>query len=120
MEPPNVLFSLIMAKIEWAMWANEQALISCFILTIGSMLGLCSLLEEFPHVRWQISIYSLIISALIFLVEYPRGNRIKGTNRLRPFQRCTSQVSSYLGGMGSNYFVRFILYLAVCVPPLQL
>ena len=62
-----------MAKMEWAMWGSEQTLISCIVLCLGSILGVCSIAMEYPHVRWAISVYGLVMSVLIFLLEYPRG-----------------------------------------------
>ena len=107
-----------MARIEWAMWANEQAMISCGVLCVGSILGVCSILLEFPHVRWEISIYGMILSLLILILEYPRGNRDKGNTKPRMNQGWATKVVSSLGVFGRNYFLRFVLYLLLCLPSL--
>ena len=92
-------------KIEWAIWGNEQTIISCFVLCIGSILGVCSIMLEFPHIRWPISIYGLVVSLLVLLLEYPRGTVEKRKTIPRRFQEIPSKIVQSLRVFGRNYFV---------------
>ena len=65
-------------QIEWAMWANEQAIASCLVMFTGGVLGVSSLLLQFPHVRWWVSVYAVFVSPLILCVEYARSKPLKG------------------------------------------
>lgn len=107
-----------MGRIEWAMWANEQAVMSCCVLAFGSLIGVSSLLLEKPHVRWHLSVYSLILSLLIFILEYPRGKRAKGHTRKRSYQEYATKIVSKLGVFGKNYFLRFFMYTLFSIPTL--
>ena len=97
---------MMVCKVEWAMWGNEQTIISCYVLCIGSILGVCSILMEFPHVRWPISIYGIIVSLLVFIVEYPRGMMSKGKSNPRKYQKIPSKIVHSLRVFGRSYFVR--------------
>lgn len=100
-----------MSQIEWAMWANEQALTSCSVLLLGSVVGIAGMFS-----RWEIGIFGLIASLLILAIEWPRSKRKKGNTVIRRFQRPFTLVVDKLGIMGRNYFVRFIAYLLLCIP----
>ncbi|XP_060583635.1 cytochrome b-245 light chain-like [Ruditapes philippinarum] len=100
-----------MTQIEWAMWANEQALTSCSVLFVGSVVGIAGMFN-----RWQFGIYGLIASLLIVVLEWPRGRRRKGNTILRRFQRPFTLLVDKLGIAGRNYFIRFIAYLLMCIP----
>eukprot|EP00794_Sanderia_malayensis_P019079 gene19078-20995_t len=100
-----------MARIEWAMWANEQGVASALILFIG---GVISVAASFK--LWQIGAYACALSVLIFIFEYPRGKRGKGRTIERKGQYLFELIVSALGPLGRNYYVRFLVYLLACVP----
>jgi len=105
-----------MGKIEWAMWANEQAIISTGILFLGGILATLSLTEGFTHTKWQIGAYAMAFAVIMFIIEHPRSKRITGRTNQRSGQYCTSRIVMTLGFLGSNYFVRFLFYLLAAVP----
>ncbi|KAL5021528.1 hypothetical protein ScPMuIL_000683 [Solemya velum] len=100
-----------MGKIEWAMWANEQAIASAAITFLGGIIGIAGMFKN-----WQFSIYAVAAGFLIFVFEYPRGKRLSGHTIERKFQRPIAKVVSCCGPLGRNYYVRFVLYLVMCVP----
>ncbi|XP_045192707.2 cytochrome b-245 light chain-like [Mercenaria mercenaria] len=100
-----------MSQIEWAMWANEQALTSCSVLLLGSAVDIAGMFN-----RWQFGIYGLIASLFILVIEWPRSKRKKGSTVLRRFQRPFTLAVDKLGLLGRNYFIRFIAYLLMCIP----
>jgi len=104
-----------MARIEWAMWANENGVISCGILFVGGLLAVCSV-ADVSHVRWEIGAYGMAIALLVLLIEYPRSKRTKGNTRQRSMQHIPTNFVAGMGFFGRNYFVRFILYLLFAVP----
>uniref|UniRef100_H0UV91 Cytochrome b-245 light chain n=1 Tax=Cavia porcellus TaxID=10141 RepID=H0UV91_CAVPO len=67
-----------MGQIEWAMWANEQALASGLILVAG---GIVATVGRFA--QWYFGAYSIAAGALVCLLEYPRGRRRKGSTMER-------------------------------------
>uniref|UniRef100_A0A8C8TBG9 Cytochrome b-245 light chain n=1 Tax=Peromyscus maniculatus bairdii TaxID=230844 RepID=A0A8C8TBG9_PERMB len=67
-----------MGQIEWAMWANEQALASGLILITG---GIVATAGRFT--QWYFGAYSIAAGVLICLLEYPRGKRKKGSTMER-------------------------------------
>ncbi|XP_040838177.1 cytochrome b-245 light chain isoform X2 [Ochotona curzoniae] len=67
-----------MGQIEWAMWANEQALASGLILITG---GIVATAGRFT--QWYFGTYSIAAGALVCLLEYPRGRRAKGSTMER-------------------------------------
>lgn len=107
-----------MGRIEWAMWANEQAVISCGVLFLGGTLAVSSnaLASSNVHTYWEIGIYAMCVSFIIFIFEYPRGKRQKGNTLQRSGQYIPTKIVSSLSVFGRNYFIRFILYLLACVP----
>ncbi|KPP61667.1 cytochrome b-245 light chain-like [Scleropages formosus] len=64
-----------MGKIEWAMWANEQALASGLILLTGGIVGVAG-----QFAGWQFAAYGVAAGVFVCLLEYPRGRRAKGTS----------------------------------------
>ncbi|KAM9191768.1 cytochrome b-245 light chain isoform 2-T2 [Trichechus inunguis] len=67
-----------MGQIEWAMWANEQALASGLILITG---GIVATAGQFT--QWYFGAYSIAAGVLVCLLEYPRGKRKKGSTMER-------------------------------------
>ncbi|XP_066917016.1 cytochrome b-245 light chain-like [Clytia hemisphaerica] len=104
-----------MARIEWAMWANENAVIACATLFVGGLLAVCSL-ADVEHVRWEVGAYGMAIALIIFFLEYPRGKRTRGNTRQRSMQHIPTNFVASMGFFGRNYFVRFILYFLCAVP----
>jgi len=102
-----------MAKIEWAMWANEQAVASCFIILLG---GILAVAEGAKHVRWQIGAYGIVMSLLILFIEWPRSKRVKGNTLQRTYQWIPAKMVACFGVVGRNYFVRFVFYLLATIP----
>lgn len=100
-----------MSQIEWAMWANEQAVTSGLVLLLGSVIAVAGMFN-----RWQLGIYGLIASLFILLIEWPRSKRKKGSTMERQFQRPFTILVDKMGLVGRNYFVRFLVYLLLCIP----
>ncbi|XP_069112973.1 cytochrome b-245 light chain-like [Argopecten irradians] len=99
-------------QIEWAMWANEQAVASSFILISGGIIGVAGLFKG-----WEFGIYGIIAGILVLVIEYPRGKRKTGNFTLeRKWQRPLSRLLNCCGPVTRNYFVRFIMHLILCVP----
>nr|KAF6406544.1 cytochrome b-245 alpha chain [Molossus molossus] len=67
-----------MGQIEWAMWANEQALASGLILIMG---GIVATAGQFT--QWYFGAYSIGAGVFVCLLEYPRGKRKKGSTMER-------------------------------------
>uniref|UniRef100_A0A9I3VUP1 Cytochrome b-245 light chain n=1 Tax=Biomphalaria glabrata TaxID=6526 RepID=A0A9I3VUP1_BIOGL len=100
-----------MGKIEWAMWANEQAIVSCFVTILCGVLAVSGQFN-----LWGIGVYAILKGIVTFLIEYPRGKRQKGTSYPRRFQHPLSILISKGRLLTRNYFVRFVFYLCVSVP----
>ncbi|XP_033753856.1 cytochrome b-245 light chain-like [Pecten maximus] len=99
-------------QIEWAMWANEQAVASAFILISGGAIGVAGLFKG-----WEFGIYGIIAGILVLVIEYPRGKRKTGhSTQERKWQRPMSRFLNCCGPVTRNYFVRFIMHLILCVP----
>ncbi|XP_035679500.1 cytochrome b-245 light chain-like [Branchiostoma floridae] len=99
-----------MGQIEWAMWANEQAIISAWVMLTGGIIGLTG------FNRWEIAAYSVAAGIFIILLEYPRGKRKKGHTIERRYQQYLTRVIHACGTITSNYYIRFVLHLLLCVP----
>ncbi|XP_025114894.1 cytochrome b-245 light chain-like [Pomacea canaliculata] len=99
-----------MGKIEWAMWANEQALVSSVVVFLGGVLAVAG---QFKY--WQFGAYAIAASAFVAILEYPRGKRQTGRTVQRKFQYCFTVVVRTGGLITRNYFVRFILHLLLSV-----
>ncbi|XP_028392538.1 cytochrome b-245 light chain-like isoform X2 [Dendronephthya gigantea] len=100
-----------MGKIEWAMWANEQAVASSVVLFVG---GVLSWIGKFK--KWEIGVYAVFAAILIILIEYPRAKRQTGRTKERIAQKFLTPVIKSLGPFGRNYYVRFLLYLGLSIP----
>ncbi|XP_075879292.1 cytochrome b-245 light chain [Nelusetta ayraudi] len=100
-----------MGQIEWAMWANEQALASGLILLTGGIVGVAGQFRG-----WQFAAYAVAAGVLVCLLEYPRSKRSKGTSLERPGQHCFTVVVKAFGPLTRNYYVRAFLHAAICVP----
>ncbi|KAM4833869.1 cytochrome b-245 light chain [Thomomys bottae] len=100
-----------MGQIEWAMWANEQALASGLILIAG---GIVATAGRFA--QWYFGAYSIAAGVFICLLEYPRGKRSKGSTMERCGQKHMTTVVKLFGPLTRNYYVRAALHLLLSVP----
>ncbi|XP_068617136.1 cytochrome b-245 light chain [Brachionichthys hirsutus] len=100
-----------MGKIEWAMWANEQALASGLILLTGGIVGVAGQFRG-----WQIAAYAVAAGVFVCLLEYPRSKKAKGTSVQRPAQYCFTICVKAFGPLTRNYYIRAGLHAAICVP----
>ncbi|BFZ00192.1 hypothetical protein BsWGS_03231 [Bradybaena similaris] len=100
-----------MGQIEWAMWANENAIASSCVVILGGILAICG-----QFALWQIGVYSIIIGVIMLLLEYPRGKRQSGKSRGRKFQFPLSVLVSKARLLTRTYLIRFIVYLIISVP----
>ncbi|XP_052817817.1 cytochrome b-245 light chain-like [Mya arenaria] len=100
-----------MSQIEWAMWANEQAITTSCVLFLGGVVGIAGMFKY-----WQFGIYGVFISLVIAILEWPRSKRKKGNTTERRYQRPFTVIVNKFGVAGKNYFVRFVFYLILCVP----
>ncbi|XP_072802891.1 cytochrome b-245 light chain isoform X2 [Vicugna pacos] len=96
-----------MGQIEWAMWANEQALASG--LTKGAP---CGPLVSGLFLNCSFS----AAGVLICLLEYPRGKRSKGSTMERCGQKYMTRVVKLFGPLTRNYYIRAFLHLGLSVP----
>ncbi|XP_006641301.1 cytochrome b-245 light chain [Lepisosteus oculatus] len=101
-----------MGQIEWAMWANEQALASGLILLAGGIVGVAGQFRG-----WEFAAYGVAAGVFVCLLEYPRGKRMsKGTNMERTGQRCLTICVKAFGPVTRNYYVRAVLHAILSVP----
>lgn len=100
-----------MGKIEWAMWANEQALAAGLILLTGGIVGVAGQFRG-----WEFAAYAVAAGSFVCLLEYPRGKRSKGTSVGRTGQHCFTVCVKAFGPLTRNYYVRAFLHAALCVP----
>ncbi|KAM4721690.1 cytochrome b-245 light chain [Rhinophrynus dorsalis] len=100
-----------MGQIEWAMWANEQALASGVILLSG---GIVAVAGQFKG--WEFGAYAIAAGAFITLLEYPRSKRKKGSTMERCGQKYLTSVVKVFGPLTRNYYVRSILHAGLAVP----
>uniref|UniRef100_A0A8D0ZHH9 Cytochrome b-245 light chain n=1 Tax=Sus scrofa TaxID=9823 RepID=A0A8D0ZHH9_PIG len=100
-----------MGQIEWAMWANEQALASGLILMTG---GIVATAGQFT--QWYLGTYSIAAGVLVCLLEYPRGRRTKGSTMERCGQKYMTKVVKAFGPLSRNYYIRAFLHLGLSVP----
>ncbi|XP_029495234.1 cytochrome b-245 light chain [Oncorhynchus nerka] len=100
-----------MGKIEWAMWANEQALAAGLILLTGGIVGVAGQFRD-----WEFAAYAIAAGVFVCLLEYPRGKRNKGTSVERTGQHCFTVCVKSFGPLTRNYYVRAFLHAAICVP----
>nr|XP_035975752.1 cytochrome b-245 light chain isoform X3 [Halichoerus grypus] len=100
-----------MGQIEWAMWANEQALASGLILIMG---GIVATAGQFT--KWYFGVYSIGAGVFVCLLEYPRGKRRKGSTMERCGQKYMTKVLKVFGPLTRNYYIRAFLHLGLSVP----
>ncbi|XP_039619344.1 cytochrome b-245 light chain [Polypterus senegalus] len=101
-----------MGQIEWAMWANEQALAAGLILLTGGIVGVAGQFRG-----WEFAAYGIAAGAFVCLLEYPRGKRKnKATGTERMGQRCLTICVKAFGPLTRNYYVRAFLHAALAVP----
>ncbi|XP_075045394.1 cytochrome b-245 light chain [Mixophyes fleayi] len=100
-----------MGQIEWAMWANEQALASGLILLSG---GIVAVAGQFKG--WEYGAYSIAAGVFVSLLEYPRSRRKKGSTMERCGQKTLTSVVKAFGPLTRNYYVRAILHAGLAVP----
>lgn len=100
-----------MGEIEWAMWANEQALLSAICMFMGGIIGVASFFNN-----WQFAAATIVTSVLVFLLEYPRSKRKKGNTIERQFQHILVPGMDKCGFLTKNYFVRFVIHILFSVP----
>ncbi|NXP94550.1 CY24A protein, partial [Passerina amoena] len=91
-----------MGQIEWAMWANEQA------LAAG--------LSECEGVWGGLGLSGNAAGVLVCLLEYPRSKRKKGSTMERCGQKYLTAVVKLLGPLTRNYYIRAVLHAALAVP----
>ncbi|NXW90331.1 CY24A protein, partial [Alopecoenas beccarii] len=104
-----------MGQIEWAMWANEQAL-AAGLSECGGCRGRTWLLPGVPSVPDPAGTPSGAAGALVCLLEYPRSKRKKGSTMERCGQKYLTAVVKVFGPLTRNYYIRAILHAALAVP----
>ncbi|NWV85309.1 CY24A protein, partial [Dasyornis broadbenti] len=95
-----------MGQIEWAMWANEQAL-AAGLSECGATAGAGGL---WGGRGWTSG------GVLVCLLEYPRSKRQKGSTMERCGQKYLTAVVKLFGPLTRNYYIRAILHAALAVP----
>ncbi|KAM8946828.1 cytochrome b-245 light chain [Pelodytes ibericus] len=101
-----------MGQIEWAMWANEQALASGLIYLAG---GIVAVAGQFKG--WQpFGAFGIAAGVFVTLLEYPRSKRKKGSTMERCGQKYLSSVVKLFGPLTRNYYVRAFLHAGLAVP----
>ncbi|NWJ03922.1 CY24A protein, partial [Crypturellus undulatus] len=94
-----------MGQIEWAMWANEQALAAGLSecarpgRPVGTGTGAGAAGPAAPAA-----------GAFVCLLEYPRSRRKKGSTMERCGQRYLTAVLKLFGPLTRNYYVRAVLH----------
>lgn len=100
-----------MGKIEWAVWANEHAVVSASVLVLGGLVGCFH-----PAGRsWPLLVYSVVFGVLVFLFEYPRARKTE-KSKGRKYQEVLIPYLNQLGLLSRNYFVRFTGYMILLTP----
>ncbi|NXQ28655.1 CY24A protein, partial [Alaudala cheleensis] len=101
-----------MGQIEWAMWANEQAL-AAGLSEYGELRGLGR-----PGLgEWRgPANFRNAAGVLVCLLEYPRSKRKKGSTMERCGQKYLTAVVKLFGPLTRNYYIRAVLHAALAVP----
>ncbi|CAM9224837.1 unnamed protein product, partial [Lampetra fluviatilis] len=100
------------SRVEWALWANEQALMSGGMLVIG---GLVAVVEECE--LWGLSAVGLCLGSLVSLIEYPRGAKGRAvTFYLCRAQELLERLVDALGMVTTSYYSRALLYTTMSIP----
>lgn len=100
-----------MTQIEWAMWANEQAIASSLIIILGGIIGISG-----SFAKWQFAVYAVVAGLVVIIMEYPRSLRAKGKSTPRRLQFPFTVFLNALGPLGRNYYFRVFFYFMLCVP----
>ncbi|KAL5467600.1 hypothetical protein EMCRGX_G031855 [Ephydatia muelleri] len=108
-------------KIEWAMWANMNALYAAACIFFGGVLGATvdsySTNDIFPVsggavTRWM----AIVIGLFVFFIEYPRSaRRNQKTNVERPGQRYIAPIIQYTF-IFRIYIIRVLIYIVMIFP----
>ncbi|XP_065915882.1 cytochrome b-245 light chain-like [Dysidea avara] len=108
-------------RIEWAMWANEQALYGGLITFFGALFGATMTFIEGDTLPSRYGFYSryivLALSPIIVFVEYPRSNR--RNNKRTPerlLQGFISPIIHFTRLLGRNYLIRCVVLWAFSIP----
>ncbi|KAK2181611.1 hypothetical protein NP493_389g02011 [Ridgeia piscesae] len=98
-----------MGQIEWAMWANEQAIVGVVVLFLGGVVGVSG---QFPN--WQIAAYAITVALLVVLLEYPRPKRSHGTTMERSLSiPCCFILPTVVGAM--CLIIAGLIYLVAAI-----
>ncbi|BFZ00193.1 hypothetical protein BsWGS_03232 [Bradybaena similaris] len=99
-----------MGQIEWAMWANENAIASSCVVILGGILAICG-----QFALWQIGVYSMYpnIQCVKLLLHTLLCQCMLYINR---FQFPLSVLVSKARLLTRTYLIRFIVYLIISVP----
>lgn len=100
-----------MGKIQFDLWANEQAMLTSIICIISSAIAAAG-----QFIRWDCGLAAGVLSLFILVLEWPRPGREKGRVQGRPFQEPFTDFVILLGGIGRSYYARFVLYIIVSLP----
>uniref|UniRef100_A0A8V5H0J0 Cytochrome b-245 light chain n=1 Tax=Melopsittacus undulatus TaxID=13146 RepID=A0A8V5H0J0_MELUD len=103
-----------MGQIEWAMWANEQALAAGLIMLTG---GIVAVAGQFKG--WYFAAYAIAAGVLVCLLEYPRSKRKKGSTMERCGQRYLTAVVKLFGPLTRNYYIRAVLHAPLPTHPIS-
>ncbi|NWZ83065.1 CY24A protein, partial [Poecile atricapillus] len=98
-----------MGQIEWAMWANEQAL-AAGLSEYGGLGG------AGRGGRRRPGHFGNAAGVLVCLLEYPRSKRKKGSTMERCGQKYLTAVVKLFGPLTRNYYIRAVLHAALAVP----
>ncbi|NXY81536.1 CY24A protein, partial [Alcedo cyanopectus] len=104
-----------MGQIEWAMWANEQALASGLSEYGGSWAGSGWVGAGVGGRMERLGVQDAA-GVLVCLLEYPRSKRQKGSTMERCGQKYLTAVVKLFGPLTRNYYIRAILHAALAVP----
>ncbi|NXJ63552.1 CY24A protein, partial [Rostratula benghalensis] len=102
-----------MGQIEWAMWANEQALAAGLSECGGNRGGAGSGGCEVQGLGGGVCV---VAGVLVCLLEYPRSKRQKGSTMERCGQKYLTAVVKVFGPLTRNYYIRAVLHAALAVP----
>ncbi|RNA39442.1 Cytochrome b-245 light chain [Brachionus plicatilis] len=106
-----------MASILWSFFANQHGIITAPLLFIGGLLAIIG-----RYFWWPVGIYTLVLSFLVFVFEYPKSGRppssrnLTQTNHSRPYQQFLANLLSKLGCFYVNYLPRSIMYFVLGIP----
>eukprot|EP00055_Hartaetosiga_balthica_P018343 m.133084 g.133084 ORF g.133084 m.133084 type:complete len:275 (-) comp9491_c0_seq3:5732-6556(-) len=102
---------VIKNSIHWAMFANELGVYAGFLALLG---GLLALGDDFEGIEF--AYYSIAVSFVIIVIEYPRSKRPKGRTLPRAYQEYLSPIVRGLGAVAHNYFSRCVIWLGISIP----